>query len=77
MRAEVERELEIEEIRRVAREAAAQAEAAQAKLDQTQAQINEAVRKAQALRIGRCGQPDRRQCAEATPPARPRWRRTS
>jgi sec-independent protein translocase protein TatB len=47
VRAEVERELEIEEIRRVAREAAAQAEAAQAKLDQAQAQINAAVGKAQ------------------------------
>ncbi|HET6431382.1 Sec-independent protein translocase protein TatB [Dyella sp.] len=42
VRAEVERELEIEEIRRVAREAAAQAEAAQAKLDLAQAQINRA-----------------------------------
>lgn len=47
VRAEVERELEIEEIRRVAREAAAQAEAAQAKLDLAQAQINAAVGKAQ------------------------------
>lgn len=52
VRAEVERELEIEEIRRVAREAAAQAEAAQAKLDQTQAQINETVRKAKGFAAG-------------------------
>ena len=46
VRAEVERELQVEEIRRAAREAAAQAEAAQAKLDQVQAQIGETARKA-------------------------------
>ena len=46
VRAEVERELQVEEIRRAAREAAAQAEAAQTKLDQVQAQIDEAARKA-------------------------------
>lgn len=48
VRAEVERELQVEEIRRAAREAAAQAEAAQAKLDQVQAQIGETARKAQS-----------------------------
>lgn len=48
VRAEVERELQVEEIRRAAREAAAQAEAAQAKLDEVQAQIGETARKAQA-----------------------------
>jgi len=48
VRAEVERELQVEEIRRAAREAAAQAEAAQAKLDQMQAQIGETARKAQS-----------------------------
>lgn len=52
VRAEVERELEIEEIRRVAREAAAQAEAAQAKLDLAQAQINSAVGKVQGTVSG-------------------------
>ncbi len=46
VRAEVERELQVEEIRRAAREAAAQAEAAQARLDQVQAKVDEAARKA-------------------------------
>ena len=46
VRAEVERELQVEEIRRAAREAAAQAEAAQARLDQVQARVDETARKA-------------------------------
>ncbi|MHB1057001.1 MAG: Sec-independent protein translocase protein TatB [Rhodanobacter sp.] len=41
VRAEVERELQIEEIRRTAREAAARAEAAQAELDATLAQVRD------------------------------------
>lgn len=45
VRAEVERELQVEEIRKAAREAAAQAEAAQAHLNTVQAQLNEAARK--------------------------------
>lgn len=45
VRAEVERELQVEEIRKAAREAAAQAEAAQAQLNTVQAQLNEAARK--------------------------------
>lgn len=45
VRAEVERELQVEEIRKAAREAAAQAEAAQARLDQVQAQVDEAARR--------------------------------
>lgn len=43
VRAEVERELEIEEIRRAAREAAAQAESAQSQLAAAQASVKEAV----------------------------------
>jgi len=46
VRAEVERELQVEEIRRAAREAAAQAEAAQARLDEVQAQVKQAARDA-------------------------------
>jgi sec-independent protein translocase protein TatB len=45
VRAEVERELQVEEIRKAAREAAAQAEAAQVHLNTVQAQLNEAARK--------------------------------
>lgn len=45
VRAEVERELQVEEIRKAAREAAAQAEAAQAHLNTVQAQLDEAARK--------------------------------
>lgn len=45
VRAEVERELQVEEIRKAAREAAAQAEAAQAHLNTVQAQLHEAARK--------------------------------
>jgi sec-independent protein translocase protein TatB len=41
VRAEVERELQIEEIKRAAREAAAKAEAAQGELDATLAQVRE------------------------------------
>jgi sec-independent protein translocase protein TatB len=41
VRAEVERELQIEEIKRTAREAAARAEAAQAELDATLAQVRD------------------------------------
>jgi len=41
VRAEVERELQIEEIKRAAREAAAKAEAAQSELDATLAQVRE------------------------------------
>jgi len=41
VRAEVERELQIEEIKRAAREAAARAEAAQAELDATLAQVRD------------------------------------
>jgi sec-independent protein translocase protein TatB len=41
VRAEVERELQIEEIRRTARETAARAEAAQAELDATLAQVRD------------------------------------
>jgi sec-independent protein translocase protein TatB len=41
VRAEVERELQIEEIKRTAREAAARAEAAQGELDATLAQVRE------------------------------------
>ena len=47
VRAEVERELQVEEIRRAAREAAAQAEAAQARLDEVQAQVKQAARDAE------------------------------
>jgi sec-independent protein translocase protein TatB len=43
VRAEVTRELEIEEIKRAAREAAAQAEAAQAQLNATAREVREAV----------------------------------
>lgn len=45
VRAEVERELQVEEIRKAAREAAAQAEAAQAHLNTVQSQLDEAARK--------------------------------
>lgn len=48
VRAEVERELEIEEIRRAAREAAAQAEAAQTQLDRTLRQAREPLEQATA-----------------------------
>src|SRR5690242_21250957 len=43
VRAEVERELEIEEIKRTAREAAARAEAAQAQMNATARDVREAV----------------------------------
>ncbi|UGB37817.1 Sec-independent protein translocase protein TatB [Frateuria soli] len=43
VRAEVERELEIEEIKRTAREAAARAEAAQAQMNATAREVREAV----------------------------------
>jgi sec-independent protein translocase protein TatB len=43
VRAEVERELEIEEIRRAAREAAAQAESVQSQLNAAQASVKDAV----------------------------------
>jgi sec-independent protein translocase protein TatB len=45
VRAEVERELQVEEIRKAAREAAAQAEAAQAHLNTVQSRLDEAARK--------------------------------
>ncbi|MGN6738882.1 Sec-independent protein translocase protein TatB [Dyella sp.] len=48
VRAEVERELQVEEIRKAAREAAAQAEAAQVRLNAAQAELNEATRKAES-----------------------------
>lgn len=48
VRAEVERELEIEEIRRAAREAAAQAEAAQAELDTSLKQLRDPLEQAAA-----------------------------
>ncbi|MGN6383199.1 MAG: Sec-independent protein translocase protein TatB [Dyella sp.] len=48
VRAEVERELQVEEIRKAAREAAAQAEAAQVRLNAAQAELNEAARKAES-----------------------------
>lgn len=48
VRAEVERELQVEEIRKAAREAAAQAEAAQAHLNTVQTQLNEATRRVDA-----------------------------
>ncbi len=49
VRAEVERELQVEEIRKAAREAAAQAEAAQAQLHTAQARLDEAARKVDAV----------------------------
>ncbi|HEU4669899.1 MAG TPA: Sec-independent protein translocase protein TatB [Dyella sp.] len=66
VRAEVERELQVEEIRRAAREAAAQAEAAQAKLDQVQSRVDEAARKAGQVAAG-----DVSTLADAPAPAAP------
>ncbi|HEX5305986.1 MAG TPA: Sec-independent protein translocase protein TatB [Dyella sp.] len=48
VRAEVERELQVEEIRKAAREAAAQAEAAQVRLDAVQGQLNAATGKVES-----------------------------
>jgi sec-independent protein translocase protein TatB len=50
VRAEVERELEIEEIKRTAREAAARAEAAQAQMNATAREVREAVGAVAAIR---------------------------
>ncbi|OZB62085.1 MAG: twin arginine-targeting protein translocase TatB [Lysobacterales bacterium 14-68-21] len=64
VRAEVERELQVEEIRRAAREAAAQAEAAQARLDEVQAKVDEAARQA-----GKVASADVSTLADAPAPA--------
>jgi sec-independent protein translocase protein TatB len=50
VRAEVERELEIEEIKRTAREAAARAEAAQAQMNATAREVREVVGAVAAIR---------------------------
>ncbi|MCP1373112.1 Sec-independent protein translocase protein TatB [Dyella lutea] len=60
VRAEVERELQVEEIRRAAREAAAQAEAAQARLNEVQSKVDEAARQA-----GKVAAPDVSTLADA------------
>lgn len=56
VRAEVERELEIEEIRRAARQAAAEAEATQAQASETLRRLHEEVEKVRAE--GLSGMPD-------------------
>ncbi|EIL97317.1 twin arginine-targeting protein translocase TatB, partial [Rhodanobacter denitrificans] len=57
VRAEVERELQIEEIKRAAREAAAKAEAAQGELDATLAQVRDLQNAASPVDAAATGEP--------------------
>ncbi len=70
VRAEVERELEIEEIRRAAREAVAQAEAAQQEVKDGLRQVHEPL--AEMIdEVAATGQPAAEPASEATDPAEP------
>jgi sec-independent protein translocase protein TatB len=69
VRAEVERELQIEEIKRAAREAAAKAEAAQGELDATLAQVRDLQNAASPLDAAVTGEPSAAIAGSAAAPA--------